>query len=139
MKKREVINLDHAPSANGFEAVVRHEKGGKFPVSEISKIELFVSTEQVNGGATGNLMLKGVPTDYRLMNSNFLDRLLENQSQIPENWKWQFVFFPGTVFKKYGQEVVRCLYWGINGWSTSYRWLVRGFFHNSPIAVIPGN
>lgn len=135
----KVIDLDRAPSLGQFDSIVSHTKNGKLFLNReliFSRVKLFVSEAQSVGGVIGKTLLKTIPKKTLLFNSVFLDWLLKNQEYIPESWKKKFTFFAGTVYLKDGAEVIRYLYFGLNGWASSYRWLDRGFHLDSPVAIL---
>jgi len=143
MKRELIVNLNRRPRIKGldlvvgFDKVVKNEKGGRFPVKQLlEKMSLHFSDKQLTGGLVGTLLLKTVPEKIMLLNSAFLDWLMKHQNFIPESWKGNYTFFAGTVFMKDGVEVIRGIYHGDYGWATTYRWLDRGFYVDSPIAVM---
>ncbi|MFZ4632249.1 MAG: hypothetical protein ACOYL8_03565 [Patescibacteria group bacterium] len=129
------IPRDKQPDLHEFDAVVSNQTMGEITFNP-EKINLFISERQRIGGLVGRTLLSLLPKKIVLLNSAFLDWLLENQQLIPESWKKKFTFFAGTVFELNGNEVIRYLYHGVNGWASSYRWLDRGFHLDSPVAII---
>ncbi len=130
-----LVPNDAQPKLHGFDSMVSNQTMGKFSfVSE--KLNLFVAEHQKLGGLVGRTLLTSLPEKIILFNSAFLDWLLENPQYIPESWKGKFTFFAGTVFMKNGVEVIRYLYFGLNGWASFYRWLDRGFHENSPVGYL---
>jgi len=133
------IDLNKAPKIGGFDKVVSNVKHGELFLNRemiASRVKLFISEAQRVGGVGGRKLLESVPEKNIVFNSVFLDWLLRNPEYIPEEWKGKFTFFAGTVFMKNGVEVIRFLYFGLNGWASSYRWLIRGFHINSPLATL---
>lgn len=127
-----VVPNDEQPKLHGFDAVVSNRAMGKFSLIP-EKLSLFIADRQRIGGLVGRVLLSILPEKIVLFNSAFLDWLLENPMYIPESFKGKFTFFAGTVFMKNGVEVIRYMYFGLNGWASSYHWLDRGFHLNSPI------
>lgn len=141
----KIIDLNRNPKIGKMESVLSHEKNGiLFFNCELlaSRVKLFLSEEQCMGGISGEKLLKTLSQEKKVLcNSVLLDWLLENPDYIPENWKDKFTLFPGTVFIKNGITVIRYLYYGLNGWASSYSWLNRGFHKNNPVAtleIVPG-
>lgn len=128
-----ILHKDSRPELHGFDSMVSNQEMGKF---SFDSLNLFIAERQRIGGLVGRTLLSLLPAKSILFNSAFLDWLLENPQYIPESWKDKFVFFAGTVFMKRGVEVIRYLYYGLNGWASSYHWLDRGFHLNSPIGHV---
>jgi hypothetical protein len=141
--EKVVIDLSKNPKLSyvgdivRFDAVVRNETGTVVPVEELlDKVNLHLSDEQMSSGIIGRILLENLPKKIKLLTAVVLDWLMNNQKYIPESWKGKYTFFAGTVFLKDGVEVIRGIYYGAYGWATCYRWLDRGFYIDSPLAVV---
>ncbi len=135
----ERIDLSKKPKIGQFDRIVSNVNNGELFLNKEminSRVKPYVSEAQRIGGVSGKRLLEELPEKTIVFNSIFLDWLLRNPGYIPESWKSKFTFFAGTIFMKDGVEVVRFLYFGLNGWASSYRWLNRGFHLNSPVAIL---
>jgi hypothetical protein len=79
------------------------------------KIGLYIPEEQKKVVA-GN-RVRELLQDQPVLPANVLDYLLANPHLIPEEWKGEFIFFWGTIYRDpSGRLVVRCLYWNGDRW-----------------------
>ncbi len=116
-------------------------------ISEIKDIEnetaLFLDPMQIEGSVRGNnlyefLKEKNTP----VLNATVWEYLRDNESQIPEDWKFssknsaQYVFFWGTIDRSPdGNLYVRYITWSGGNWVFS-NYLMSGNWHEDFPAVI---
>jgi hypothetical protein len=117
-----VIDCDAAPFIPSGWKVEEHQKGGNIKF-DASKVELYLSKKQKSGSIEGNKLreeLKG----KKVLNANVMDYLLANPKAIPEEWKGEYIFFWGTIYRySDGCLCVRYLAWSDTEWLWSSLWL----------------
>jgi hypothetical protein len=130
----DVIDCDVLPYIEHDWIVEEHQQGGQFAFDPL-KLEYYLSNEQQNSGLDafieGNKLreeLSGKP----VLNANVLDYLLSNPHLIPKEWRGNYNYFWGTLYRiRGGRLFVRFLFWQYNDgksrWSCSYRWLDSDF------------
>ncbi len=131
---RHIIDCDAAPYVPDGWKVEEHTPGGQFEWSADS-IELYLSDKQKGGTIEGNKLRKelaGMP----VLSANVLDYLLKNPQLIPDEWKGEYIFFFGTIYRRSdGLLCGRCLYWSGESWGWDYGWLDVEWDALSPAAV----
>jgi hypothetical protein len=102
---------------------------------DFSKMKLYQSKKQSNpiankafGGQIIGQELKG----KKKYSASFLDFLLDNPKLIPKEWRFKYIFFPGTVYNYLGDEVIRCLSFNELGEprGDEFFWLMLPFTEN---------
>jgi len=141
---KEFVNTDLAPTCPPEMRVVEHLRMGKV---NISKLELYLSEEQkkfsVKGGIyRRKLLLKNKKT----INATVLDRLMLDQSLIPESWakneegRVQVISFFGTIYAhQNGALYVRIMYPSIQEkkWNFGKCCINNDYWDsNNPIVII---
>lgn len=125
-----IIDCDAQPFAPNGWKVEEHRKGGQFEWDP-AQVRLHLSVPQQKGkwirwiaGHKLREELSGLP----VLNANVLDHLLAYPHLIPEEWKGNYIFFWGTIYRDpSGLLGVRCLDWCEGRWGSSYGWLGLGF------------
>jgi hypothetical protein len=104
------IDCDSDPFCrNGWE-IAKHKKGGQLSLDP-KKIILYLSKRQkVGGGRVRTLELYEEFKSLPMLNANVLDFLLKNQYLVPAEWKDEYVYFWGTIYRRGSELRVRYLY-----------------------------
>jgi|GEM_PF-1102615 len=133
---KHVIDCDAEPRLNYQVAghtygiyVDRHIPGGQF-VWDPDKVRL----QTFPSGDRPYQCTAQLP----VLNANVLDWLLENQENIPEEWKGKEIYFWGTTYRhpQFNNGVsVRCLSWDVNGWRAFQHWINDDLEADSRAAV----
>lgn len=122
---------------NGW-TVEEHQKTGDL-VWDPSKITLYLSDKQKNGGVISGKELRTELKGKPVLNANILDYLLAHPELIPEELKDKTTFFWGTIYRDSdGRLYVRCLAWGGKRWNWYCIWLGGGWGDNDSAAVSAG-
>ncbi len=133
----KVVDLDADPFVPDGWSVEDHRIGGQIDFDP-SKIALYLSEKQKGDGRIEGHKLREELKTRPVYNANLLDWLLrkENQHLIPEEWKNQYVFFWGTVYRgPDGSLFVRYLCCFGGGWCWDGFWLDRDWSSGLPAAV----
>ena len=126
-KVAQIIDCNAKPFVPEGWKVVKHIKGGKFEWDP-SKILLYLSDGQKNGQRIEGNKLRKELESKPVLNTCVLDWLLARPEFIPEEWKGEYIFFWGTIYRDAGGHlVVRYLHWDGSGWSWGYCWLDVGW------------
>lgn len=136
-QKKWVIDTDAPPKIPYSSWTVESHKGvGKIEWNP-DKFKLYLSEKQKNGNWIKGFDLQKELEAQTPMNANVLDFLLEHQDLIPEDWKSQYVYFHGTVYRSSGGNLcVRCWYWRDGKLVSGYRWLGHYWGEQYP-ALVP--
>ena len=129
-----LIDCDSAPFVPNGWTVEEHKKGGmlKFYPAMIS---LYLSKKQKKGTIGGHDLRKEL-ANKPVMNANVLDYLLAHPELIPEEWKGEYIFFWGTIYRSSdGDLYVRYLDWFGSKWNWDYDWLDNDFNSGNPAAL----
>lgn len=132
-----IIDCDANPFLpQGWHGVEEHKKGGQLKL-DVSKIKLHLSPNQVNGKVIeGNKLRKELASEP-VLNANVLDYFLAHPELIPEEWKGNYIFFWGTIYRNsFGDLYVRCLYWDGGAWLWGDYWLGLDWSGISPAALL---
>lgn len=128
------INLNKKPYIPKGWKLESHTKGGMFEWNPRA-VELYLSEKQKSSYIKGTELQKELK-DKNPFNANLLDYLLANPDLIPDEWKGQWVFFWGTIYRRSsGNLFVRFLRWNGGEWNWRYYWLDCYFNDNDPSAV----
>lgn len=133
------IDCDADPFVPNGWRVEEHQRGGIF-IWDPDKVKLYLSKKQKgdNKYIVGNDLRKELKSQS-VLNANVLDYLLklENQHLIPEDWKGEYIFFWGTIYRSSnGDLFVRYLCWDGGRWDWVYYWLDGSWGSVSPAAVL---
>ncbi|MAG11703.1 MAG: hypothetical protein CMI52_02750 [Parcubacteria group bacterium] len=121
---RIIIDCDADPFIPDSWSVEEHRKGGQLEWN-CENVELWLSQEQQSSSIQGHQLRKQM-AEKRVFNANVLDHLLTNPHIIPEEWKSQYIFFWGTIYRnRNGRLYVRSLYWDGGAWCWNDGWLGR--------------
>ena len=132
--KKHVIDCNKSPFTPSGWQVEEHKEGGELEWP--AKVRLHLSDKQKIDWIEGNKLYEELKKQ-KLLNTNVLDYLLKNPSQIPKEWKEKYVFFWGTIYRDSdGDRVVRCLCWLGGEWDWLYDWLGFDFHGYDPAAVL---
>jgi len=128
-----LIDCDSAPLVPNGWTVEEHKKGG-FLKFDPAKISLYRSKKQKKGIIGGHDLRKEL-ANKPVMNANVLDYLLAHPELIPEEWKGEYTFFWGTIYRgSDGGLYVRYLGWSGSRWFWHYYWLGFDFGFDNPAA-----
>jgi hypothetical protein len=135
-RKKLMADLAAAPYVPDGWKVEEHRPGRswKFNAQEIG---LYLEEAQQGGTIIGHDLREKL-ADRPVFNANLLDWLLqeENQHLIPEEWKGEYVFFWGTIYRGCDRHLnVRHLHWNAVQWFWSWLWLDHHWDESSPAAV----
>ena len=101
-----------------------------------TKIAFYLSDGQKDGKVIKGEKLRKELGNQPILNANVLDFLLAHPELIPEEWKSEYVFFWGTIYRYSGGRLnVRYLSWGGSRWDWYCRWLEYGFDARGPAVV----
>ncbi len=124
---KQVIDCDADPFVPNFYCVHDHIKGGFFEW-DLSQIELYFDKGQQEGKSIRGSDLRRKLAGKKVLNACVLDFLLAHPDLIPEEWKGKLVFFWGTIYRRFDNNLcVRCLYWNGDRWCWTSLWLDRDF------------
>ena len=132
------IDCDADPSAYDGLVVVEHKKGGLILWGP-KKFALYLSEPQRVGVVASCRLLKELKS-LPVMNTNVGDFCLRNPGLIPHEWKGNYIFFWGTIYRDQngrsdGDLCVRCLYQLGDEWRWTYFRLI-GDRHSTDQALI---
>jgi len=132
-----IINCDADPIlvADGYE-VVEHRKHGRLEWNPPGRVGLYLSNKQKGQEGIGGDELRKELVDKPVLNANVLDCLLANPYLIPDYWKDEHVVFWGTIYRNRTDLFVRCLYWGLSGYSWVYCILDEPWYRDLPAAML---
>lgn len=116
---------------NGWK-VEEHLKAGKLAWNP-AKVRLHLDPGQQNGKCEGNKLRKALKSQP-VLNACVLDWLLAHPELIPEEWKDEYIYFWGTIYRN-GDLCVRYLYWDGGAWGWTFGWLGCDCYGNDPAAV----
>jgi hypothetical protein len=130
-----VIDCDANPYIPNNWKVEEHQKGGMWQW-DLKRVSLYFSKSQKKEKTIiGNDLrkeLQGKP----VLNANVLDYLLKHPELIPEEWKNQYIFFWGTIYRGSGGSLcVRYLGWRGDRWSWGCHWLGSGWNSTNPAVL----
>jgi hypothetical protein len=132
----QIIDCDAKPYIPDGWKVVEHQKGGKMEWDP-TKIQLYLSDSQKDGKYIEGNKLRKELKNKPVLNACVLDWLLAHPEFIPEEWKEEYVFFWGTIYRRSdGALRVRYLCWDDGGWRWRYGPLVSDWDSGSPAAVL---
>ena len=104
-------------------------------VKDVKKIKLHFEPEQRESYIGGEILAKRMKD--KGMNSNTLKYLLDNQKEIPEEWKGKYIYFFGTILRRSdGNRYVLYLCWRGGEWDWLYGWLGHVWRAGRPSAVL---
>ncbi len=134
-KPNAVIDCDADPFVPSGWKMEEHKKGGQF-VFNPAKVKLHFSPNQQDGKVIEGNKLRKELTNKPVLNACVLDYLLAHPELIPEEWKGEYVFFWGTIYRdSYGDLYVRCLYFRDGGWDWRCHWLDFDWRGGRPAAL----
>lgn len=131
-----VIDLDAMPFLPSVLTIFEHKKGGRL-IWDATKVELYLSKEQREGKIIEGNRLREELKGKTALNANVLDYLLKNPHLIPKEWKGKAVFFWGSIYRDWADDLcVRYLYWDgdRSGWYN--HWLDLDWHDGGPAAVL---
>ena len=132
---KHVIDCDANPHVPDGWKVESHRKHGSLEW-DLTKIQLYLSPEQQGEKRIEGNKLRKELENQPVLNANVLDYLLKHPELIPEEWKKQYTFFWGTIYRSSaGNLYVRCLCWDGESRIWLYGWLEIGFDSGNPAAV----
>jgi hypothetical protein len=139
---RHYIDCESTPQIAPGWSVHEHNFRESFLKWDPTKVELFLSKDQINGkDIRGSELHKVVPARFAL-NANVLDYLLRHTELIPDAWKQDengrtlYVHFWGTIFKTDNDiMIVRHLYWDGGKWCNHYSTFYTRWYKNEPAAM----
>lgn len=137
-KQKKWIIDTHAPPKIPYMGwtVESHKGNGKIEWDP-KRFSLYLSDKQKNGNWIKGTDLQKELETQTPMNANVLDFLLAHQDLIPEEWKKQYVYFHGTVFRRSdGDLCVRYWYWDDGALRSSCGWLADGWGGQGPALVV---
>jgi hypothetical protein len=104
-------------------------------ITEIPKLmKLHLEPEQEKGYLRGEVLAKCLKE--KALNGNHLDYLLKHTELIPDEWKANWVYFWGTIYRNAGGGIfVRCLDWDGDRWNWNYGWFDDDWDGDDPAAV----
>jgi hypothetical protein len=130
------VDLDTDPFIPEGWSVIEHKKGGKWKYDS-TKVGLYLSKKQQDGGVIGGQDLRKELESQSVMNANLLNFYLKNQRIIPSEWKGKAVFFWGTIYKSIGGGLyVRYLYWSSDSWTWNYGCFDEDWDNDDPSVVL---
>ncbi len=130
---RHLIGCSADPYIPGGWTVEEHHKAGQLEWDP-AKITLFLVEKQKTGTIHGHNLRKEL-ADKSVLNACVLDYLLAHPELIPEDWKGEFVFFWGTIYRNSGGNLyVRCLFWFGGKWYWYCHWLGSDWYARDPAA-----
>jgi hypothetical protein len=98
------------------------------------KVSLWLSQEQEKGYIYGETLKNKVKNP---LNSTVLKFLLDNPTEIPNEWKNKYIYFWGTILQNpNGVRFVLYLFWGDGEWDWMYDWLDSDWGVDNPSAVL---
>lgn len=137
--KKYIIDTDAPPKIPYARWTVESHKGMGKIEWDSNKFKLYLSDKQKNGGYIKGMDLQKELEVLTPMNANVLDFLLEHQDLIPEEWKRQYVYFHGTIFRGSGGRLfVRDWCWLDGALQSGYRWLGSPWDDQYP-ALVPAS
>ncbi len=90
----------------------------------------------MNGKSIKGEQLQTELANEPVLNANILDYLFAHPTLIPDEWKGEYVFFWGTVYRDLGGRLYVCyLYFRGGLWRSDYRWLDSDWYGGHPAAV----
>ena len=134
---KHVIDLDADPYLPNGWKVEEHKKGGQFEWDP-SKINLYLSPNQLGRKSIQGDNLFRELADKPVFNANLLDYLTVNTSLIPDEWKGKHIFFFGTTYldRHNNHPYIRCLCWRGGKWIGDYNWLFTIWNSDDPAACL---
>ena len=133
---KHVIDCDANPHVPDGWKVESHRKHGSLEW-DLTKIQLYLSPEQQGEKRIEGNKLRKELENQPVLNANVLDYLLKHPELIPEEWKKQYTFFWGTIYRNSaGNLCVRYLYWGGWSWRWGYGWLGSDWRVSHPSVVL---
>lgn len=135
-----MIDLDSAPFIPDGWSVEEHQKGGVVKW-DATKIALHLDESQTKGDWIDDSKLRKNVAKLSPYNANMLDFLIkkENQHLIPEEWKGRYIFFWGTIYRRFGRGLyVRYLNWSGGRWLWDYH-LLSGGWNSDDRALVPAS
>jgi hypothetical protein len=118
-----VVDLDAAPFIPNGWTVESHKQGGQWKY-DATKVSLYLSEGQKGGKRLVGTKLREELESLPVMNANLLEFYLAHPHLIPEEWKGEYIFFWGTVYRDAdGDLYVWCLFWNGERWYWGCRWL----------------
>lgn len=131
-----LIDLDADPFVPDGWTVEKHQKGGQFKW-RTNNVSLHLDKSQKNGRVIEGSKLRKELERKLVLNANVLDYLLDHPHLIPEEWKSEFVFFWGTVYRnRDGYLFVRYFLWSDDRWHGSFYWLGMHWHDAEPALVV---
>jgi len=134
-KTAQIIDCNAKPFIPEGWKVEKHIKGGKWEWNP-NKIQLYLLDEQKNGKSINGNKLRKELEGQPVLNANVLDWLLAHPEFIPEEWKGEYIFFWGTIYRYAdGYLVVRYLHCFGGRWYWDCHWLDIGWYDYHPAAI----
>ena len=132
--KNHFIDTDKKPVCPNGWTVEEHKKMGMWEWNP-KEVILHLEPEQEKGNLVGNVLRERLK-DKPVLNANVLDYLLAHSEFIPEEWKNEYVFFWGTVYRVPGGGLrVRYLRWHGGRWGWDWVWLRADWDERNPAAL----
>lgn len=115
---RYVIDLGVNPFVPDNWKIEEHKKTGTFEWDP-TKVQLYLSKQQIRGKVIDGNAIRKELVGKSVFNACLLDYLLAHPHIIPNAWKWKYVFFWGTIYRRIdGTLCVRCLCWRDGLWQS---------------------
>lgn len=129
-----IVDCDADPFVPSGWKVEEHQKGGQFKFDP-AQMSLYLSKSQCEGVQQGHDLRKEL-AGKPVLNANVLDCLLAHPHLIPEEWKKNYTFFWGTIYRdSHGDLCVRYLCWHGGRWNWDYNWLKNAWYSRDPAAL----
>jgi len=88
------------------------------------KVERYLHPDQKDSGVIYSHKLRKELSGHPILCTCVLDYLLEHTELIPEDWRSDYTFFWGTIFRDPNDRLyVACLYWNGRRWNWHCNWL----------------
>lgn len=103
----------------------------------IDKFSLYPFVTSSEEYATWDMMLNRAKNIAAYGNQDLAEQLLNEQKNIPEDWKKHNIIFPNTLWKSVTGHIL-CPYLSFkdNKWTLNYYWFLYDFHHNDRFLIV---
>lgn len=103
--------------------------GVGIPVAELELVSFFKGNEKYVSGKT--IFQRSQKLGINL-GQNQVEYLLDNQKEIPNNWRKYYLVFPKTIWKDRSSMLYFLfLYWDSKSWRVNFKWFLHAWPSNT--------